>query len=419
MSKIREALEKRDESISAKKHLLSLLEKGRRAVSDRYLARLIGGRPELPEPELLCDDLNFLQNMEFLAVICLEMDNPDHNDSGAISSDLLFLAMEEACSAVLKKQYHYTKMTTADNRIVIIMGRHDEEKLARLTRSTASEIVAFIHETSTFTASAGIGLVVRGVENIYTSYRQAVTALQHRLVAGDNGTFVFSSGEYKDLEIRLTLTKCCEDIRRDLRVGKKDDSIKTCSIFINCLSSGKLNSRQVRREIVKFVSVILDVIDEIRISRSPINGKTLSEYLYDIMDVMSLTDLEKQLYYFFDVVKETLLEKRDSFPRKKLGEIKNYIDESFTSPNLTVESVAEKFYISTGYLTKLFRVHQDQTFVEYITSRKMDRAKELLKTSELKNYEIAEELGYKDPHYFSSSFKKYFGQTPSEYKSSL
>jgi two-component system, response regulator YesN len=417
---IREALEQRDEREAARVHLLSLLDKSRRAVSDRFLSRLISGRVELPEAELLCEDLAFLSKKKYFSVICLEMDSIEEAEDGlSLSPDLLFLSMEEACDHTLADQEDAAKISTADNRIVIILGRNDENRMARECSRVANGITSAVQEKRRFTASAGIGKTVERVEDIYTSYRQAVTALQHRLIAGNNGVFLFSSAEYRELDMRLTLTKCCEDIRRDVRVGKNSDSVKTCREFSAALRNGKVHPKQARREIVKFVSVMLDVVEEVGIAQSQMGDKSFSEYLYDIMDVTSLADLDFLFQDFFDRVEQILREKRDSFPRKKLHDITRYIDIHFADPVLSAETVAEKFFISTGYLTKLFRQHLEKTFLEYIMEKKMARARELLKTSDLKNYEIAEQLGYKDPHYFSTSFKKYFGQTPSEYKSSL
>ena len=58
------------------------------------------------------------------------------------------------------------------------------------------------------------------------------------------------------------------------------------------------------------------------------------------------------------------------------------------------------------------------TFIEYLISRRMERAKELLRTTQLRSSEIAYRVGYRDPHYFSSTFKKMQGTTPREYRMS-
>ena len=57
-----------------------------------------------------------------------------------------------------------------------------------------------------------------------------------------------------------------------------------------------------------------------------------------------------------------------------------------------------------------------QTFVEYLTKKRIERAKELLRQTDLRSAEIAAEVGYKDPHYFSFVFRKTQGCTPRDYR---
>lgn len=89
------------------------------------------------------------------------------------------------------------------------------------------------------------------------------------------------------------------------------------------------------------------------------------------------------------------------------------------SKDLTIKDVAENLNISTSYLWKLFRKHVDLTFNEYLTKSRMQKAKQLLKTEDLKIYEISEACGYKDYRYFSSVFKKYVGLNPTDYRKTV
>lgn len=56
------------------------------------------------------------------------------------------------------------------------------------------------------------------------------------------------------------------------------------------------------------------------------------------------------------------------------------------------------------------------TFIEYVTKKRMEKAKKLLSQTQMHSSEIAAAVGYKDPHYFSFVFKKTVGSTPREYR---
>ncbi|RAP75423.1 response regulator transcription factor [Paenibacillus montanisoli] len=98
-----------------------------------------------------------------------------------------------------------------------------------------------------------------------------------------------------------------------------------------------------------------------------------------------------------------------------LVQAKQYIREHFNR-SLTLKEVAEQVHISGSHLFALFK-NSGQTFLSFLTSIRLQRAMELLSGSNLKIYEIVEQVGYSDPAYFTEVFKKYTGKTPNEYRS--
>lgn len=94
-----------------------------------------------------------------------------------------------------------------------------------------------------------------------------------------------------------------------------------------------------------------------------------------------------------------------------------YIGIHFAREKLSLNEVAEAVGLSPNYLSALFRQEMDCTFVEYVTARRMELARELLRTTDLRSGEVARAVGYRDPRYFSSLFKKTQGMTPREYRS--
>ena len=88
-----------------------------------------------------------------------------------------------------------------------------------------------------------------------------------------------------------------------------------------------------------------------------------------------------------------------------------HIDEE-----LSVKTLSNKLFVNKSYLSEVFKQQFGMTLLEYITMVKMERAKKLLHEGNLKNYEIAETLGFKDNEYFSRLFKKYTGRLPKDYK---
>ena len=85
-------------------------------------------------------------------------------------------------------------------------------------------------------------------------------------------------------------------------------------------------------------------------------------------------------------------------------------------PELSLNEVAAQVNLSAGHFSTVFSQETGQTFKEYLTELRIKKAKELLRTTTLKAFEICDQVGYNDPHYFSHVFHKHTGLTPIEYR---
>lgn len=94
---------------------------------------------------------------------------------------------------------------------------------------------------------------------------------------------------------------------------------------------------------------------------------------------------------------------------------RKFIDSHYNK-DISLDDVSREVDISPYYFSKLFKEETGRNFVEYLTEIRMNRAKELLMSSDMSMKEICSEIGYADPNYFSRTFKKNTGLTPTEYK---
>lgn len=95
-----------------------------------------------------------------------------------------------------------------------------------------------------------------------------------------------------------------------------------------------------------------------------------------------------------------------------------YIEDNYTNEELSLNDVSAYCNVSPNYFSTLFSNDIQQTFVEYVTNKRITKAKKLLKNTTLHTGEIAAQVGYKDQHYFSVVFKKIQGCSPREYRNS-
>ncbi len=92
------------------------------------------------------------------------------------------------------------------------------------------------------------------------------------------------------------------------------------------------------------------------------------------------------------------------------------LDENFTNPELSLNTVAARVGVSGSYLSSVFSREAGKTFVEYLTEKRMKEACRMLRETKSHTAEIAAAVGYRDPHYFSYVFRKTMGCSTKEYR---
>ena len=85
------------------------------------------------------------------------------------------------------------------------------------------------------------------------------------------------------------------------------------------------------------------------------------------------------------------------------------------SVSICISNPVRLIFLFDDVFSSIFKNYTGETFIEALTKKRMEKAKVLLEHGNLKTYEIAAAVGYSDAHYFSITFKKIVGKTPTEY----
>ena len=110
-----------------------------------------------------------------------------------------------------------------------------------------------------------------------------------------------------------------------------------------------------------------------------------------------------------------LAQLRKNVSRGVLGSVEEEIKKNYAT-NLTLKGLSEKYYVNSAYLGQLFRKKYGCSFKDYLNKQRIDEAAKLLLRTDMKIYEIAEAVGYKDVDYFVNKFIIAKGCTPAKYR---
>jgi two-component system, response regulator YesN len=103
--------------------------------------------------------------------------------------------------------------------------------------------------------------------------------------------------------------------------------------------------------------------------------------------------------------------------KKVIRQAKDYIAQHYMEPDLSLYEIASLVNLSSSHFSMVFSQETCQTFKEYLTTTRINKAKELLRTTSLSSNDISFQVGFNDPHYFSYVFKKNTGVSPTDFRS--
>ena len=298
-----------------------------------------------------------------------------------------------------------------NNRVCIIFAGNRTKEFSENIHRICHEIQKKVKEVIGLETSIGIGSWVRSPYELIYSYRLAAKAIDYRYLLG--GNLLFDMEEKKtdnsiflinDLE---TLTEAIKSGDRRLMeetLGQIDTEIKSALVE---KSYACIYLQQVIRAIGNTCQSLSEEPEKIIAQREALLKAVTEQRMFSQAAAL----VEKYAQEVFDELQEL-----NSSSGQRQGMLAmDYIQKNYMDPGLSLNSICSYLNISTSYFSTIFKEMTGETFIEVLTRVRMEKAKELLENTTMKNYEIAEKVGFSDPHYFGISFKKITGKTPTEY----
>lgn len=298
-----------------------------------------------------------------------------------------------------------------NNRVCIIFAGNRTKEFSESIHRICHEIQKKVKEVIGLETSIGIGSWVRSPYELIYSYRLAAKAIDYRYLLG--GNLLFDMEEKKtdnsiflinDLE---TLTEAIKSGDRRLMeetLGQIETEIKSALVE---KSYACIYLQQVIRAIGNTCQSLSEEPEKIIAQRETLLKAVTEQRTFSQAAAL----VEKYAQEVFDELQEL-----NSSSGQRQGMLAmDYIQKNYMDPCLSLNSICSYLNISTSYFSTIFKEMTGETFIEVLTRVRMEKAKELLENTTMKNYEIAEKVGFSDPHYFGISFKKITGKTPTEY----
>jgi two-component system response regulator YesN len=262
-----------------------------------------------------------------------------------------------------------------------------------------------------FTVSIGVGLLANSIADIPNSYKQAIAAANFQFYDGENKVFYLNESTYSRKQVNRETLKEFKNLLR------KNSSAEACKLVETLTSELMMWHEPDLNYIRDIYFKLLVTIFEVSRENNLLIPKDEEESKYIWQEIAAINTLNGILTYITSNIKSIFeKEKSEVHLNGKIDKIIKYIKANYNDKNLSVQNIANNVYLSHTYLCAYFKKATGKTINEYITEIRLENAKEFLKSSNMKLYEIAINIGLTDPNYFCSIFKKNTGLTPSEYR---
>lgn len=255
----------------------------------------------------------------------------------------------------------------------------------------------------------GMGSVMP-LRKLSASYQEAISSLVQSTASVAHVDDAPILCEYEDdypIEIENELFEMLEK-------GNIDETVKQANLFFDWMESTQHDYlADVKLKILEFALWAEHVAYTLAGISYHFRGRGM--YLPEVNDMSDMVALRQWFVSKFKESATAIARKNEQQSMTMVQRAKQYIGENY-SKDISLDDVSREVDISPYYFSKVFKEEVGSSFIEYLTTMRMEEAKRLLKETDMSMKEICMKIGYSDPNYFSRNFKKYAGITPTEWK---
>ncbi|UUZ81024.1 response regulator [Paenibacillus sp. P26] len=426
---------KLDEEIEQKENVHLLEEHYRKSLPvlrEVFLASLVTRK--LPRAELEEKAANYgvdLQGAGYVASV-ISMDNPlstgeeenplsvmDRAVSLKHSKDKelkLFAVLNITQEIADKAGQRLVFMHNGQVVLLMVTENGDRDIVLKQTVSLLEEIRQSIEKYLKFTVTIGVGTVTGEVTNVSYSYKDAILALDYRLILSNNRVICIDDVETRFVE-KLRFDELKEHtLIRCIKVSDPQELRSVVDELFQGVAAAPVSFKDYQIYLLEIITAILKAAKDAGIALEEVFGRDFNPFT-EIYRFTDSQEAKEWIYSLCAKMLSTIASGRQSSYKTLVEQAKEFTKQHYHETDISINKVCDHLHISPGYFSSIFKKEAKMTFVGYLLQTRMEAAKDLLRSTDLKAFEIAEKVGYADPNYFSFSFRKHVGVSPKEYRS--
>lgn len=321
-----------------------------------------------------------------------------------------------SCEELVNEHYHsYTVELDRDRLALLINLKSEKNGQRKDTLDTiAKALKEIVEERLHLTISMGIGNECNGLEDVGKSYREALQALEYRMIKGRSQITYFD--EIQNMEEHYYYPI---DMELQLINFIKSADFENASKILDNVFKINFESRNISLQLGKclffnIMSTLVKLFNEINIQYETVFPE--GDPVQQLVRCNTAEEMHQRIREIFQTLCSYMTENRNDRGSQLLEDIMNTINESYTDSMLSLTVIAEKLNITPQYLSSFFKKQSGMNLLDYVGRVRVDHAKDLLKDCSLTISEVAQRIGYANDAGLIRIFKKYEGITPGKYR---
>ena len=329
--------------------------------------------------------------------------------------------IEEIRQGFQKLKEVYINIEIADRgreEFWILLKGTEEYPLSALENDIGASIEKLVKTENQTEYFGVLGKRTERLGDLSVCYERANKRFAHRFLAEKNK--IYQVEDTQDTTLDLESLNLSQTDRRALEqflsTGLKEDVAVFIDSYFHKTGGNNIQSILFRQYVVMDIYIITVSFSQ----KMGYQKQELAKLYGDKQEFMKVfASVEDTKQYLKKLLETAIALREKALPGKYdtvLKQAQEYIEEHYHQSDISLNTVAASVNLSPNHFSAIFSQELGETFIEYLTRVRMEKAKELLRTTSKKSTEIAYEVGYKDAHYFGSLFKKTQNCTPKEYR---
>ncbi|QUI24711.1 response regulator [Vallitalea pronyensis] len=316
-------------------------------------------------------------------------------------------------------EFKVEKIAINSRRLAFIIQTQDERLSIENIHKKVSNIQQLVKNCFNFSITASISKIGEGIQALPEKMKECEEGLSYKFYLGENAIIIYEdlASFYKPKDDSLL-----EAYKNNLIRAIKTGNNKHVGAVLQEIKVKVFEEKKCDPEMIKtFCWNVIYAINNIRLSIKAIEDNNKS-VVKDISSLYRLIEQSKsidELHCLLVDAAHNVVSRINRYNKDNIHSMLNkatqYIQDNYHR-SITLNDLAEYTYVSTYYISRIFKKEIGKNFVDYLNEIRINKAKELLNNKDYKTYEVAEQVGIQDPHYFSKLFKKYTNMTPTDYR---